>query len=202
MPRLLIPALLALAALAFVACDDGNGDGPPTATVSSGQPPTATAPAGASPTASEPTPEGPFEGGRDPVEVGDDGGGIGLLADVRAAAHEDFDRIVFEFDGARPGYRVQYVDTAIACGSGETVDVDGAVLVEVHMTPAAAHDDAGQATFPLQELTPGLTALTAAVQTCDFEADVTWVLGLTHEAAFAVSDLTDPFRIVVDVAHP
>ena len=39
-------------------------------------------------------------------------------------------------------------------------------------------------------------------RTGDFEGQVTWVLGLTEELDFRVSDPTDPTRVVVDVGHP
>ena len=31
---------------------------------------------------------------------------------------------------------------------------------------------------------------------------MTWVFGLSEEVDFGVSELQDPYRIVIDVAHP
>jgi hypothetical protein len=121
---------------------------------------------------------------------------------VRTAGHEGFDRIVFEFSDALPGYRVEYVDEAIGCASGEAVDVDGAALLQVRLVPAQAHNEAGNTTIPATQLRPTLTAIGHAVLTCDFEAEVTWVIGLSEELDFRVVDLEDPFRVVVDVAQP
>ncbi len=127
-----------------------------------------------------------------------------LLADVRAARHEGFDRVVFDFGvTSRPGYRVEYVTAPIQqCGSGNQETVDGSAFIQVRMTPAAAHDDAGQPTFGPTELLPGLLTILEVQQICDFEGNVTWVLGLSEEVDFVVSALPDPFRVVVDVAHP
>ena len=202
MPRrlLIVTTLVLTTALGLIAigCDeDDDGDAEPTATTAAAEA-TATAP-------SDETPSGtPFAGSRDPVVVpaGAMPTGQPKLIDVRAAEHEDFDRIVFEFDAADPGFRVEYVDEAIGCGSGLPVEIAGAALLRVRITPVAAHDEAGAPTFPQQEFMPALPSIVEAEQTCDFEADVTWVIGLTEEADFTAVAVTDPFRIVVDVAHP
>lgn len=199
--RLLAPTLLLLVTalgLTALACEDHAGR--PAFTqhrrdVSAE--PTPTAPAGETPS------ETPFAGGREPIEVlGPTAPPVLVLTDVRAAAHEGFDRIVFEFDEAVPGYRVEYVDEALGCASGEPATIQGAAFLQVKVQPAAAHDDAGAPTFPQRELLPGLPSILEAEQTCDFEADVTWVVGLTEEADFTAVSLLDPFRVVVDVAHP
>ena len=46
----------------------------------------------------------------------------GLLSAVRAARQDGFDRVVFEFEAAVPGYSVRYVDRPITeDGSGNPV---------------------------------------------------------------------------------
>lgn len=201
MPRwVLLVALLSVVTVGAVAaaCDDDDGSAPsPTSTLSETAPLATDTPAATA----EATPP-PFEGSRDPVVVVNDTGPVALLVDVRAAEHEGYDRIVFEFEDALPGYRVEYVDQAIACGIGEAVDVEGNALLQVKMQPANAHNDLATPTFGSQEITPGLPSILEALQTCDFEADTTWVAGLAEEADFAVTTLTDPFRLVVDIAHP
>lgn len=192
--RVAIVTIVALTVL--VAC---NGDGSAPATPTSGA---ILPPPGPTVLGSTSTPPA-FEGSRDPVEVS-----VGaapptaLLIDVRTARHEGFDRVVFEFETTRPGYRVEYVTPPIQqCGSGNQETVAGATFIRVRMTPAAAHDDVGQLTFGTIELLPGLSTLLEVQQICDFEGIVTWVLGLSEEVDFVVSALPDPFRVVVDVAH-
>ncbi|MEX0785120.1 MAG: hypothetical protein WD939_00640, partial [Dehalococcoidia bacterium] len=70
------------------------------------------------------------------------------------------------------------------------------------ISPAAAHDDAGAPTFPQRDLRPSFASILEAIQTCDFEADVTWVLGLSEEVDFSAITQREPFRVVVDVARP
>ena len=193
-PSVIVLLLITVLSLLSAACNGDDGTSPtPGAPVPS---PTLT------PGATDTPSLAPFQGSREPVEVVTNSVPTPILVDVAAARHEDFDRIVFEFDLSRPGYRVEYVPEAIACGSGMTVSIAGSAFLQVRMTPAVAHDDAGAPTFASQEITPALPAIIEGKQTCDFEGDVTWVLGLTEEADFVVSTFPDPFRVVVDVGHP
>lgn len=125
------------------------------------------------------------------------------LRAVRAARNEGWDRVVFEFDGAAvPGYRVEYVDRPVRqCGSGEETPVAGQAWLEVRVTPARAHTEAGQATLAQREMRLALPVLKEMEQTCDFEADVTWVLGVASPNRYRVSELAGPARLVVDVQH-
>lgn len=144
-----------------------------------------------------------FQGGLETVETQRPGSPPAVLRDVRAASQEGFDRVVFEFEGsAVPGYRVGYVDPpAVQCGSGEPVEVAGAALLQVRLDPAQAHTEAGEATVRERERRPGLPVLQEMESICDFEADVTWALGLTARSRFRVQELGGPPRLVVDIEH-
>lgn len=126
-----------------------------------------------------------------------------VLRAVRAARNEGFDRVVFEFDGpAVPGYTVEAVSRPThACGSGNEVEIGGQALLRVALVPAQAHDDNGQPTVVERERKPGLPVLREMKLTCDFEADVTWVLGLERASPFRVQELSAPARLVVDLRH-
>ncbi|WP_141620364.1 hypothetical protein [Myxococcus sp. AB036A] len=125
------------------------------------------------------------------------------LRSVRAGTHADFDRVVFEFDGPQvPGYQLQYVDKPIIqCGSGDETPLAGKGFLQVTLTPARGHDDQGRATVAALEMKPKLPTLLELVRTCDFEAEVTWVLGNKAPTDFRVMELRDPTRLVVDVKH-
>lgn len=128
-------------------------------------------------------------------------GEVAILRTVRTGRHEGFDRIVFEFDHHVPAYQIRYVDDPTACGSGDAVDAGGAVALEIDFRPAAAHDDEGRATIQDRVMRPALPAIRAARITCDFEAIVTWVLGLDHRAEVRALELSSPPRLAVDVRH-
>ena len=125
------------------------------------------------------------------------------LRSVRAGTHADFDRVVFEFDGAQlPGYRLEYVDKPIIkCGSGDPTEVAGQGWLQVTLTPARGHNDKGQATVAEREMKPNLPVITELERTCDFEGEVTWVLGNKHPNKYRVMELKEPTRLVVDVQH-
>lgn len=122
---------------------------------------------------------------------------------VRTAAHEDFDRVTIELAGSSPGYRASWRTTPPRhCGSGAAAAMAGKAWLEVRLDPAQAHDAQGRATLEARPpARPGLTALQALQMTCDFEGVVSWALGAPRALPFRVMPLTDPPRVVVDVAH-
>jgi hypothetical protein len=214
----------ALTLAAFVACNGGGGGASPTPGASptagpTGEPtepaPTPSPAETPSPTASpspspEPTPTAtpvPFEGTQGPVQ------GVGtapvppgaLLVQVRYGRHENFDRIVFQFENGLPAYRIEYVEPPILGEfSGEPVAIAGDAFLRARFSDGAAHDPfTGDRTYlgPL-ELVPGLPELKEAEITGDFEGVLTWVLGLAEASDFRIYALEAPFRIVVDVGHP
>ncbi|WP_223641580.1 hypothetical protein [Corallococcus sp. EGB] len=125
------------------------------------------------------------------------------LRAVRTGTHADYDRTVFEFDGPRlPGYQLGYVKTPVQqCGSGDDVALPGEAALEARFTPARAHDDQGQATVAQRTLKPALPSVLQLERVCDFEGEVTWVLGTARRAPFRVMELTNPTRLVLDVQH-
>lgn len=135
------------------------------------------------------------------VEIPSDDG-ISTLVSVRTARHEGFDRVAWELAGAVPGVRVEYVDRPVrACGSGEPVPLPGDAWLEVRMSPAAAHTDAGRATIAERRRATELPVVIEIVQTCDFEAVVTWVLAVRSPEPYRLIRLDEPSRLAVDVRH-
>lgn len=125
-----------------------------------------------------------------------------VLKSVRTGRHEHFDRVVFEFDVGLPGYHVEYVDKPVRqCGSGDTMPVAGDGWLQVRMTPARAHTEEGRPTIPEQERALELGVLRELQRTCDFEGEVTYVLGAASPNHFRVIELNSPPRLVVDVRH-
>ena len=124
------------------------------------------------------------------------------LKTVRTATHEGFDRIVFEFaESGLPGYRIEYTDKPVQkCGSGEAVSVRGDARMLIQIQPANAHTEEGGVTsYPERERTLSLPVMRELKLTCDFEADVQWVLGLASQKRYRVVELLNPARLVVDI---
>ena len=69
------------------------------------------------------------------------------------------------------------------------------------MSPANAHTEEGRPTVAERERTPSLPVLSELELTCDFEAVVTWVLGVGSPNRYQVREMNSPPRLVVDVRH-
>ena len=125
------------------------------------------------------------------------------LRSVREARNEGFDRVVFEFEGTQvPGYHLEYVDKPVLhCASGNEIPVAGQGFLQVRLMPAQAHDTGGNVTVAERERKPALTVLKELKLICDFEGEVTWVLGNASPKKFRVMELREPTRLVVDVQH-
>jgi hypothetical protein len=208
--RALAALLLTAAALAAAGCGgttpaSAPADSAPPVTTAVTTAPPATTEAATTTTATETV--DPLAGaGTDPVSAPSKvsaEAGPALLERVALARHEGFDRVVFQFDGETlPGYRVEYLDgPAIRCGSGDPTEVAGQGRLQVSLQPAQAHDENGQATVASRERAAALPVLQELEQTCDFEGEVIWVLGVKQPQAYCVLELHAPTRIVVDVRH-
>lgn len=126
-----------------------------------------------------------------------------VLRAVRTGRHEGFDRTVFEFGSdTLPGYHLEYIDRPVRqCGSGHPVPLAGDGWLEIRFQPAQAHTDAGHPTVEERARTPALPVLRELKLTCDFEGQVTWVLGLAAPNRYRVLRLDDPTRVAIDVQH-
>jgi hypothetical protein len=125
---------------------------------------------------------------------------VPTLVAVRAGGHPGFDRVVFEFRDGLPTHRVRYVDRLVQDGSGNVVSVAGAADLEVVFEGANAHDDSGAPTVARRRFSPGLTAVKEVAQVSDFEAVVSYGIGLDRRRPIEVSTLSGPSRLVVDIS--
>jgi hypothetical protein len=163
-------------------------------------PTTAAEPAPAPADAAQPA----FEGTAG-VEQRQRGGSPSTLRSVRTAEHDGFDRVVFEFEGAIPGYHIEYVDRPVReCGSGRTMQVAGQGWLRVRLEPARAHevvDGFAQVTVASRNRTLDHGIVQQLVLTCDFEGQVEWVAGVAAPNPYRLLQLGEPSRLVVDINH-
>ena len=102
----------------------------------------------------------------------------GLLKAVSSQNVNGNDSVVFRFNTAVPGYHIEYVDKPATCGSGQPVTVSGTAFLAIRFDPAVAHDNQGKASVA-STLTGKGTHIPGAVQACDLEGVVTWIIGVT-----------------------
>ena len=185
------------AALGVVALGCGGSDDEPDATTSS------------STTTTEPTTTGEvFEGGTEPVTAPAQISETALLERVAVAGHDGYDRVVFQFRNGLPGYRVEYAEPPLReDGSGNVVNLEGNAFLVVRMEPASGFDltvPEGKLVYtgPRRIAGDSTTVIRELVRTGDFEAVLTWAVGLEARVPFRVLTLDDPARLVVDFAAP
>jgi peptidoglycan hydrolase-like protein with peptidoglycan-binding domain len=125
-----------------------------------------------------------------------------LLRRVRAGRNKDFDRLVLDFDGAVPGVDVRYVPELTEDGSGNPIPLRGRAVVQIVVRPAVAHHEDGtpSVTGPLPDVT-GFAAFRQVADAGDFEAVLTWGIGVAAQTGLRATRLTGPSRIAVDVVH-
>src|SRR6266536_2408785 len=125
---------------------------------------------------------------------------IPTLIAVRTAHHPGFDRITFEFSGPRTSHRIGYVAQLVEDASGKPVQLAGGAAINVVFQGANAHDDQGRPTVSPRRFKPGLPSLEEVAQIGDFEAVVTYGLGVDHRVPFKVLELSNPSRIAIDIS--
>jgi hypothetical protein len=201
MIRRSLAMLAVLAAAQLAAC--GGGSHTTATTRPAAGTTTATAPATTTTTA----PQGGIDtmpgASTSPIHVAATNKETALLTDVRAARHEGFDRVVFQFRNVLPGYDVRYVSPPVhQDGSGKVVPIAGSYVARIRMENAL-DADLTQASAPLtytgpQRFTPGTPEIAELARAGGFEGVLTWVAGLQDRVDFRVSTLTGPPRLVVD----
>jgi hypothetical protein len=197
---LTLPVLL----LAPAGC---GGDDDNAATTAATTTATATTPATTTATATTTTPAAGIDtlegAGTTPVTAPATNEETALLTAVRAARHEGYDRVVFEFRNALPGYDVRYVAPPVRQdGSGQVVTVQGDAVARIRMENAL-DADLRRPSAPMTytgptRIRPGTPEVAELVRAGGFEGVLTWVAGLRDRVDFRVTTLQAPPRLVVD----
>ena len=92
--------------------------------------------------------------------------------------------MTFQFEGdTLPAWHIEYIDKPVrSCGSGEEKMIAGDAWLALRFTGAEAHDQSGKPTLPAREWVVGQPIIRQLALTCDFEADVTLVAGVSTPA--------------------
>jgi hypothetical protein len=193
-----------VAAAGLAAC---GGGGSKTTSAAKGQP--AAAPAGPASTTQSTAPPCTFSGATEAARGGGDAP-TRLLTDVRVGAHDCYERVTFEFKpqaGEADGpvaWKAAYEAPPITeDGSGRTVKMKGTAFLVVHFTASGADlsKEAAPATYtgPTSIEAADSTRIQQVRRTGDFEAVLTWVIGLDRKRPFHVTTQDSPARVVVDI---
>lgn len=123
-----------------------------------------------------------------------------LLVDIRAAQHDGFDRVVFEFVGGMPDiHTVRAVDQVTAPWTGDPVEVTGNAFLEVTFADAVGHEAIDQAAYGPRRRTYALPNVMEVVNSFDAETVLGFGIGLAVDRPFTVSVLDAPDRLIIDI---
>jgi hypothetical protein len=133
-----------------------------------------------------------------------------LLEAAGMSSHPTYDRIVFTFRNALPGYRVGYIEKPVTeDGSGKKVNISGDAVLSIRMEPASGFDvNTGEGVMvykgpkEIGNVETGTKVISELVRTGDFEAVLTWAAGLPEQLPFRVTTDLNPPRLIVDVKVP
>lgn len=136
-----------------------------------------------------------FDGSTSPVSVpAPEDLGVALLTGVDVGQANGLDRVSFTFEGGPPGYDVSYIDPPVRQdGSGNVVEVEGSAFLQARFVPASGVDllETLEPTYTGPNEVEGDTeVVTEVVRTGDFEAHLTWVVGVEEEVPYRIE--TDP----------
>lgn len=203
------PSALVAVALLLAGCASGTPGSSGTTTTAAPDEPTGTSmpstPA-ATPSSASPEPtvsEPPFLADTAPDERAASSDALLSVTDVTTGQHDGYDRVVLTFGGTgTPGWRVEYVDQAVDDPSDQVLDVAGDATLRLILLGTGYPLDTGQQEWTGSPLvTSGYTAVREVVVRGVFEGQTLGFVGVDAVHPFRVFALSDPTRVVVDVAH-
>ena len=123
--------------------------------------------------------------------------------DIRTGGHDCVERVVIELQGTGelPGYSVRYEsDPILEDPSGEPVEIAGDATLVVSFGSWFIDPEGNGYTGP-QEIVPTNVVNILELELIENnEGQSSWAIGLDRQRDFTVSTLSDPARIVIDIA--
>jgi hypothetical protein len=132
------------------------------------------------------------------------------LTDVELDVEDCVERVIFKFEPSEPGpgYDVSFRPAEVAKnqdGSGKSLEIAGEDFLVVRLFPAMTATIDGENVEPTYDGPRSIPAPTDAkllrevAMTGDFEAQVTWAIGLDNEYPFTVTASDD--ELVVEISN-
>lgn len=151
------------------------------------------------PTSTSSTSTTAFDGSTSPTSVASSAQQTALLTGVQVGDG----LVTFTFRAGTPGVDARYVEPPITQdASGEQVDVEGGAFLSVRMEPASGVDlNSGSAdpeqTYTGPERVAGTGGIAEVVRTGDFEANLTWVIGVDERRPYRVETGASTVRVYI-----
>jgi hypothetical protein len=133
-----------------------------------------------------------------------------LLTAVRVDSDSCSDRVIFDFsrDSAqKPAFRAEYrpaKEAQTEDASGRHLPIAGKAFLVVRFDPASGADLSGSKVVrtykgPRRLKPPGMRSVREIVETGDFEAVLTWAIGLSGRRPFTVESSSSPPRLTIEL---
>jgi len=128
------------------------------------------------------------------------------IVNVRAGRHTCFDRLVVDYRGPASPYRVRYVSAVTKEGSGAVLPLRGGAFLQIDLSSATYDVNTYQPTYrpanPKELINvSGWRTFRQVAYGGSFEGYTTLGLGVRARLPFRAFKLSDPGRLVIDVAH-
>lgn len=121
------------------------------------------------------------------------------LTDIRVARNPGFDRVVFEFKGGLPSYRVQFADKLEMYGpDDEPVKLRGSHFVSINLQGLPYPEDSNLKDVIVPVTPSGMRSFVEMRETEWFEGVRFYLVGLRSRPQFRVQELSNPYRLVID----
>ena len=120
------------------------------------------------------------------------------LKEVRVAKNKGYDRLVFEFLGDIPRYRIEYIKPPITGTADEEIKVSGKFFVSILLQTLPYPDDEK---FPEAKVPTGKLNFPVISEVREiewFEGDRPFAIGLKAKKLYRVQQLKNPARLVID----
>ncbi|MGW3661924.1 AMIN-like domain-containing (lipo)protein [Streptomyces sp. NPDC005141] len=124
------------------------------------------------------------------------------VVNARWAGHCTFDRLVIDVRGSAPTVSVKPIKTLRYDPSGKKVPLAGKYFLNIRLSPAVGHDDAGNSLYKGPRLVKiQLSKLKGLALTGDFEGVVSFGTAFQTKPTYKVYKLHSPERVVLDFNH-
>lgn len=125
---------------------------------------------------------------------------------VRAAKNRSFDRVVFEFQGPMPNYRIDYLKSRIYENEDgrHRIRLPGNVFVQLNFFVIPFDDTQEKYTDAKNFVPKGNLAMRSLMSVKDetiFEGYYDFLVGVRAKVPFRVTELSNPSRLVIDFKH-
>ena len=125
---------------------------------------------------------------------------------VRATKHGGVDRVLFEFEGPFPNYRIKYLKSRFYDGEGgrERIKSPGNRFVQVEFFVIPASEEQLKFTEAKNFAPKGklrMPSLQSVTGQGLFEGFYAFLLGVSARKPYRVTELANPSRLVIDFQH-